>query len=186
MFWSVGCSILRAEDFFCNLDVLYGDLGIGKLYQFLMKTKISAVYLFQFLVIKTLDPDWIQNTDPNLTLLSTFCKRSVSSRQWCLDELYSLWIDNIYLKYQQHCYWPPPWRPWRSWPRPPGRRRPSCRRPWGGGRRPVCVRFRYCSPLRSPARSSSWRGGRTGGQCRDLAAAAARMTIFTSSVVDSD
>jgi hypothetical protein len=25
---------LRAEGFFCNLDVLYGDLGIGKLYFF--------------------------------------------------------------------------------------------------------------------------------------------------------
>ncbi len=31
MFWSAGCSLLRAEGFFCNLDVLYGSLGIGKL-----------------------------------------------------------------------------------------------------------------------------------------------------------
>jgi hypothetical protein len=30
MFCSVGCSLLRAESFFCNLDVLYGDLGIDK------------------------------------------------------------------------------------------------------------------------------------------------------------
>ncbi len=29
MFWSAGCSLLRAEGFFCNLDVLYGGLGIG-------------------------------------------------------------------------------------------------------------------------------------------------------------
>jgi hypothetical protein len=29
---SAGCSLLRAEGFFCNLDVLYGGLGIGKLY----------------------------------------------------------------------------------------------------------------------------------------------------------
>jgi hypothetical protein len=31
MFWSVGWPLLRAEGFFCNLDVLYGGLGIGKL-----------------------------------------------------------------------------------------------------------------------------------------------------------
>ncbi len=56
----------RAEGFFCNLDVLNGGLGIGKL-QFLKKKKwnfFSAVNFFQFLVIKTpsgLDPD----PDPN-------------------------------------------------------------------------------------------------------------------------
>jgi hypothetical protein len=38
---------MRAEGFFCNLDVLYGGLGIGKL-QFLIIKK---------LVIKALDPD---------------------------------------------------------------------------------------------------------------------------------
>jgi hypothetical protein len=31
MVWSTGCSLLRAEGFFCNLDVLYGGLAIGKL-----------------------------------------------------------------------------------------------------------------------------------------------------------
>ncbi len=31
MFSSDGCSLLRAEVFFCNLDVFYGGLGIGKL-----------------------------------------------------------------------------------------------------------------------------------------------------------
>ncbi len=57
MFWSVGSlgwPLLRAEGFFCNMDVLYGGLGIGKL-QFLIKknlTFFSAVNLFQFLVIK--------------------------------------------------------------------------------------------------------------------------------------
>jgi hypothetical protein len=30
MIWSAGCSFLRAETFFCNLDVLYGGLGKGK------------------------------------------------------------------------------------------------------------------------------------------------------------
>ncbi len=29
MFWSAGCSFLRAEGFFSNFDVLYGSLGIG-------------------------------------------------------------------------------------------------------------------------------------------------------------
>jgi hypothetical protein len=28
---SVGWSLLRAEGFFCNLDILYGGQGIGKL-----------------------------------------------------------------------------------------------------------------------------------------------------------
>jgi hypothetical protein len=53
---------LRAEGFFCNLDILYGGLGIGKL-QFLIEKNLiffSAVIFFQFLVIKALDPDWIR------------------------------------------------------------------------------------------------------------------------------
>jgi hypothetical protein len=29
MFGSTGCSLLRAEGFFCNMDVLYGGLGIS-------------------------------------------------------------------------------------------------------------------------------------------------------------
>ncbi len=32
MFWSAGCSFLRAESFFCSLEILYGGLGIGNLY----------------------------------------------------------------------------------------------------------------------------------------------------------
>jgi hypothetical protein len=48
----------EAEGFFCSLDVLNGGLGFGKL-QFLIKTIyfFSAVNYFQFLIIKTLDPD---------------------------------------------------------------------------------------------------------------------------------
>jgi hypothetical protein len=30
MFLSAGCSLWRAEGFFCNLDVRYVGLGIGK------------------------------------------------------------------------------------------------------------------------------------------------------------
>jgi hypothetical protein len=54
---------LRADGFFCNLDVLYGGLGIGKLYFLIQKNLIFlAVIFFQFLVIKALDPDpyWIR------------------------------------------------------------------------------------------------------------------------------
>ncbi len=36
IFWSAGCSLLRAEDFSCSLGVIYGGLGISKL-QFLIK-----------------------------------------------------------------------------------------------------------------------------------------------------
>ncbi len=59
MFWSTGCSPLWAEGFSCSLDVLYGGLGISKL-QLLIKIIsicFSAINFFQFLVIKTLDPD---------------------------------------------------------------------------------------------------------------------------------
>jgi hypothetical protein len=35
----VGWPLLRAEGFFCYLDILYGGLGIGKL-QFLKEKKI--------------------------------------------------------------------------------------------------------------------------------------------------
>ncbi len=39
MFWSTGCSLLRAEGFFCSLDDFREALGISKL-QFLSKKKI--------------------------------------------------------------------------------------------------------------------------------------------------
>jgi hypothetical protein len=50
MFLSTGCSLLRAEGFFCCLGVLYGGLGISKL-QFLIKKieiKFAAIHFFQF------------------------------------------------------------------------------------------------------------------------------------------
>ncbi len=50
MFWSAGCSLLRAEGFSCSLGVLYGGLGISKL-QFLIKKikiKFPAVYFSNF------------------------------------------------------------------------------------------------------------------------------------------
>ncbi len=56
MFWSAGCSFLRAEVIFCNSDVLYGGLVIDpKIFNF-----FSTVNYFQFLVIKTLDTDLIR------------------------------------------------------------------------------------------------------------------------------
>ncbi len=44
---------MRAEGLFCNLDVLYGDLGIpvGKLY-FLIQNFFSAVIFFNFWSLK--------------------------------------------------------------------------------------------------------------------------------------
>jgi hypothetical protein len=53
---------LRAEGFFCNLDILYGGLGIGKLQFFIKKIKFffSCNFFIKFLVIKALDPDWIR------------------------------------------------------------------------------------------------------------------------------
>jgi hypothetical protein len=49
MFWNVGWPLLKAEGFFCNLDILYGGLGIG-VYQ---KKKFSwAVIFFNFWSLK--------------------------------------------------------------------------------------------------------------------------------------
>ncbi len=47
MFWSVGWALLWAGGFFCNLDILYGGLGIGKL-QFLIKKKIIFFFSCYF------------------------------------------------------------------------------------------------------------------------------------------
>ncbi len=44
MFSSAGCFLLRAEGFFCSLDVLSGGLGIGKLY-FFIKIKFNFFLL---------------------------------------------------------------------------------------------------------------------------------------------
>ncbi len=50
MFWSAGCSLLRAEGFFCTLAVLYGGLGISKL-QYLIKKKIIKISICKFFSI---------------------------------------------------------------------------------------------------------------------------------------
>ena len=44
-FWSVGWTLLWAAGFFCNLDILYEGLGIGKL-QFLIKKKFNFFSVF--------------------------------------------------------------------------------------------------------------------------------------------
>ncbi len=53
MFWSTGCSLLRAEGFSCILDVLYGGIGIRKL-QYLISKKL---FFKKFLLSKPPDPD---------------------------------------------------------------------------------------------------------------------------------
>jgi hypothetical protein len=55
MFRSAGCSLSKAEGFVCNLEVLYGDLGIGK-FKFLIQKKIRIG-----IQPKMMDPD----PDPN-------------------------------------------------------------------------------------------------------------------------
>ncbi len=78
MFWSDGCSLLRAEGFFCNLDILYGKVNCSfwspKIFFF-----SCMVNFLKFLVIKTLDPDWIRirigvqpkMLDPDLDQMNT-------------------------------------------------------------------------------------------------------------------
>jgi hypothetical protein len=47
---SVGWPLLRAEGFFCNLDVLYGGLGISKL-QLLIKKNLNFFFSCKFFPI---------------------------------------------------------------------------------------------------------------------------------------
>ncbi len=56
MFSSAGCPLLKAEGFFCGLDVLYGGLGIS-IAIFDKKNIKCCVNFFQFLVIRAPDPD---------------------------------------------------------------------------------------------------------------------------------
>jgi hypothetical protein len=49
----------ETEGFSCSLDVLYEGPGLSKL-QFLIKFFFLYVIFSIFLVIKTLDPDWIR------------------------------------------------------------------------------------------------------------------------------
>ncbi len=62
MLWSSGCSLLRAEGFFCSLDVLYGGLGISTVRYVVVfdpKDFFFSCEFFQCFVIKTLYADWI-------------------------------------------------------------------------------------------------------------------------------
>ncbi len=63
IFWSAGCSLLRAESFSCSLGVLYGGLGISKLQILIKKIKIKflVVNFFQFWIIRL----WIRIRDPD-------------------------------------------------------------------------------------------------------------------------
>jgi hypothetical protein len=53
---------MRAEGFFCSLDVLYGGLGISKLQSLIKKDflKFRLYFFLSFLVFKILDPGWIR------------------------------------------------------------------------------------------------------------------------------
>ncbi len=67
MFRSVGWPLLWAPGFFCNLDILYGGLGIGKV-QFLIKKKLiffSVVIFFNFWSLKP----WIRIGSGSVSVL---------------------------------------------------------------------------------------------------------------------
>ncbi len=70
MFSCTGCSLLRAEGFFCNLGVLYGGLGISKL-QFLIKKIKIKFPAINFSNFRSSNPGSgsgirIRNPDPQL------------------------------------------------------------------------------------------------------------------------
>ncbi len=69
MFQRAGCSLLRAEGFSCNLDVLHGGLGIKKLLIdmiFLLLKNCAIVKKIVQLLKKGTDPDPVSqiNADP--------------------------------------------------------------------------------------------------------------------------
>ncbi len=57
MFFSTGCSLLRAEGFSCSLVVLYGGLGKSKLQFLIKKIEIKFQTFFPILGHQTLDLD---------------------------------------------------------------------------------------------------------------------------------
>ncbi len=56
--------LLRAEDFFYNLDILYGGLGIGKL-QFLIKKEKKMFSSNFFSIFGHLSPGSVLDLDPD-------------------------------------------------------------------------------------------------------------------------
>ncbi len=54
MFWSAGCSLLRAEGFTCSLEIPHGGPGINK-WEFSINKRI-----YFSAVIKALNPNWIR------------------------------------------------------------------------------------------------------------------------------
>jgi hypothetical protein len=78
---------LGLKAFFCNLDVLFGGLGICKL-QFLKK-KYIIFFSAKFLVIKILDPDWIRIQIG----VSLKCWIRVRNKRIPTDPKHGFWFD---------------------------------------------------------------------------------------------
>jgi hypothetical protein len=104
MLWSVRWSLLRAEGFFCNLNVLYGGLGIGKLQILIKKIFFTTVIFVNFWSLKPwiriririgiqpkmLDPDKM-NADPQpCNGVPGMCRRGTSDPS-CRQGLWRRW-----------------------------------------------------------------------------------------------
>ncbi len=93
MFWSAGCSLLRAEGFSCSLGVLYGGLRIGKLLFLIQKKLIffPAVIFFNFRSSKpgSRSRIRIRNPDPQLEKILDPGSVSGSALNQCGSE--TLW-----------------------------------------------------------------------------------------------
>ncbi len=67
IFWSAGCSLLRAKGFFCSFDVLYGGLWISNFWSKKERKKRFPLY-FSSVLIRVSDPHWFNadlDTDPD-------------------------------------------------------------------------------------------------------------------------
>ncbi len=97
IFWSAGCSLLRAEGFSCSLSVLYVGLGISKL-QFLIKKikiKFLVVNIFQFQIIKP----WIRIRDPDPDPESGSAIRKNAGSGSALNQCGSETLQYLYIPY---------------------------------------------------------------------------------------
>ena len=171
MFWSVGWPLLWAGGFFCNLDILYGGLGIGKL-QFLIKKKFNfffqLLFFFNFWSLKpwirigsgsvsgsvltSIWIHWIRIRKKWIRIRNTVSQRHISRSVSKSHESATLILSLRKLAATWSVEAGETWRDSRAWASPVGaaawRRRPSAACRWPRSAAPP-------APSPSPARQSA-------------------------------
>ncbi len=86
IFWSAGCSFLKAEVVSCSLDVLYGVLGISK-FQFLIKNLKEKKMKQSFFPNFCLSKPWIHIRNRILNRIRIHLKCWIRDPQHCLKAI---------------------------------------------------------------------------------------------------